>query len=365
MCLSMRTIGVWVIDEVTTVDGWVPLIKELRDNTELAYDTVVLTGSSAKDLAEARRSLGAGRTRVADPFRVVLPMTFREFLAITSTAIPSPERVPPDALMSDRARGAILSLEPFVDDLDLSWQRFLECGGFPRAVGEMMHRGAVSAEFVFDLRAWLTADVDPDAPPDSVTRLLRELLSRSGSPLNVRDTAASLSTTRGRLEVRLNRLVETFGAFWCRQLGRDGVAAPNSQSKLYLIDPLVSRLPEHRDASFGDADTTLLTESQLALEYARAVDRLIPDRFVEQRAVHYARTAKGNEVDFAPIPITGGPKACATVPLESKWVSRAWRREALVMRGKYGRGILATKEIVDLAGDVWAVPAPVVALLLN
>ena len=66
---------IWILDEVTAVSGWVPLIKELRDNTELAFDAVVLTGSSARDLAEARRSLGAGRTRLADPFRLALPMS--------------------------------------------------------------------------------------------------------------------------------------------------------------------------------------------------------------------------------------------------------------------------------------------------
>lgn len=53
-----------------------------------------------------------------------------------------------------------------------------------------------------------------------------------------------------------------------------------------------------------------------------------------------------------------------TVPLESKWVDHSWRAEARVIDGKYERGILATKSILDTTGRVWAVPAPLAALLL-
>lgn len=50
---------------------------------------------------------------------------------------------------------------------------------------------------------------------------------------------------------------------------------------------------------------------------------------------------------------------------ELRQQAHGWRSEALVMRGRYGAGILATKNIVELEGDVWAVPAPMVALLLQ
>jgi hypothetical protein len=317
------------------------------------------------DPAPAARYLGAGRTGVEDPFRLLLPMTFRDYLGATSAPIPLPERVTPDALRSDAARRAVASLEPFVDELDLAWQRFLECGGFPRAVGEAHHHGAVSNAFLFDLTAWLIGDVDAEAPLESVVRMLDELHRRTGAPINLRATAEALNLSRARLDARLNRLIWTFGAFWCAQLGADGLQAPGSQSKLYLIDPLLARLPRLRDPSFPEADMTRQTEGQLAMELARSVDRLAPDRLIEQRAVLYARTSTGKEIDFAPVPVTVSEEQQYTSPLEAKWVSRGWRREALVLRGRYGAGVLATKDIVDLSGDVWAVPAPILALLLN
>jgi hypothetical protein len=52
------------------------------------------------------------------------------------------------------------------------------------------------------------------------------------------------------------------------------------------------------------------------------------------------------------------------VPLECKWVDHGWRSEAKAINGKCSHGILATKSILDTTGDTWAVPAPLVALLL-
>lgn len=364
-----RVIGdqprLWLIDEVTSVPGWVPVVKELRDNTALAFDAVVLTGSSAGDLGEARSGLGAGRTGVAHPFRLLLPMTFRDYLTSTGLELPVPRRLTPEALQSEAARDAVTRLEPFVDELDLAWQRFCESGGFPRAVGEHHHRGGISREFASDLLAWLAADIEPDGPVESVPRLLDQLARRSGSPLDVQGTAVALGTSREWLRTRIGRLVSTFGAFWCPQGDDDGGILAGGRPKLYLSDALLAGLPALWDPVFPHPDTTRVTESQLGLELARAVDRLHPDRFVEGRAVLHARTGSGNEVDFSPVALRVAGDVALTVPLESKWVSRNWRQEALVVRGRYGSGVLATKDLVDVSGSVWAVPVPIVALLLN
>jgi hypothetical protein len=72
-------------------------------------------------------------------------MTFRSFLATTGVEVPVPDRIDPTALQSDQAGRAVRELESFTDVLDLAWQRFLECGGFPRAVGEHHHRAVALA----------------------------------------------------------------------------------------------------------------------------------------------------------------------------------------------------------------------------
>ena len=102
----------------------------------------------------------------------------------------------------------------------------------------------------------------------------------------------------------------------------------------------------------------------MAVALARSIDALHPSRLIEQRAVGYLRTGSGNEVDFAAMPIAVGGQRTVTCPIEVKWVSDGWRSEARTIVGKYGHGVVATKNIIDLSGSVWAIPAPILALLL-
>lgn len=356
----------WVVDEINDVDGWVAVMKELRDNTALASDAVLLTGSSAHELTQARTAL-AGRTNTEQPFRFLLPMTFREYLCVAGVSLPGDAATPltPDLLLSPHTKKITESMAPLIDTLDLAWQRYLDAGGFPRAVADMISNGAVSPTFVADLLTWLVGDVDPEAPAESVVALLSAIERRTASPFEVTSTAESLSTTRKRLDVRIERLVMSFGALWCRQGDGEGVEVAGGRPKLYLADPLLAQMPNLRDPSFSPPDFTRSTEAVLATELARAVDRLHPDRYAEGRAVQYTRTGGGKEVDFAPVSLRVGGQLTVSIPIEGKWVSHNWRSEALVMRGRFNRGVLATKDILDTTGDVWAIPAPMVALLLN
>jgi hypothetical protein len=72
---------IWLLDEVTGIDGWTAALKYLRDNTPVGDDTVVCTGSSLKDTTDVERDLLAGRTGSAAcrRTRLLLPMRFRMF----------------------------------------------------------------------------------------------------------------------------------------------------------------------------------------------------------------------------------------------------------------------------------------------
>ena len=60
----------WFLDEITSVPGWPAAIKWLRDNTDFGDDTVILTGSSASDLEEARKELADCRGPALDSDRI-------------------------------------------------------------------------------------------------------------------------------------------------------------------------------------------------------------------------------------------------------------------------------------------------------
>jgi hypothetical protein len=284
---------VWVIDEITAVEGWTAEVKSQRDNSRFGDDTVVLAGSSATGAALAVRDLGAGRTGAArEPLRLVLPMTFREFVAATEPDIPVPERVRVWGAQAGDARRAVTLLEVFTNELDLAWQRYLESGGFPRAVFEHHRYGSVSTLFLRELEAWLTADVDAAAPRYSVVLLLPELIARTTSPLNVRAMADSLGVSRSYLAARLNRVVSTFAALWCHQVDQRGRRVAGAQSKLYPVDPLLGWLGHHLRPGTAPPDHTQLTEAALGVALAR-VHRTVHRRALARRGHHRLRPYRG------------------------------------------------------------------------
>lgn len=103
----------------------------------------------------------------------------------------------------------------------------------------------------------------------------------------------------------------------------------------------------------------------IAVALAQAIDELEEGRWVSGDTVGYVRTGGGKEIDLGPthVPTSAGTEL--TVPIEGKWVDSGWRAEAQVVEKKYGRGVLATKSILDMANPAWAIPAPLLALLLR
>jgi len=367
-----RSIGearrTWLLDEVTGISGWTETLKYLRDNTEFGSDTVVCTGSSWDENAQIERDLLAGRAGVASTrrSRLLLPMSFRAVLTVTGREIPLPTTVPPWALQDAETGTTVESLELFIDELDLAWQAYLTSGGFPRAVAEYHRNGAVSDAFLQDLAAWLHRDVDPAAAEDSVPRLVAELQERSTAPLNRNDMAQALGyANRQTFDLRLNRLVRTFAAIWCHQVDEAGHRVAGAQSKLYLTDPILAWLGSQIRSGLPEPAFSHLTEACIAVALARAIDATDPGRWLANDSVGYLRTGSGNEVDFAPVPARGPSGPMQTTPIEAKWVAAGWRSEARTIEGKFARGVLATRTIADLQHPAWAVPAPLVALLLN
>jgi predicted AAA+ superfamily ATPase len=357
---------VWLLDEISGVQGWSAIVKAARDGTPLGDDTVIATGSRwvpnediEGNLMAGRAGSGPGRRR-----RLLMPMSFRDFLAATRPELARPDPVHPAALQEPAAAATLEALAFDVDAYDLAWQDYLTCGGFPRAVAEHARTGQVSLPYIRDLAAWLRRDVDPDAPAESVPALLAAIAARTTSPLNIASTATELGyPSRTVFDLRLRRLTSTLAAVWCGRREDDRLVA-GSQAKLYLTDPVLAWLPSRLRAGLATPDMTRLTETTIGVSLARAIDGLEEGRWLSGDTIGYARTQSGNEIDLAPVSLPTGHGVRPSVPLECKWVDHGWRSEAKAINGKYGHGVLATKSVLDTTADVWAIPAPLVALLL-
>lgn len=359
---------VWMLDEVSAISGWTSTLKRLRDQTAVGDDTVVATGSRWFGTEDVTADLFAGRAGSGNHRRIrhVMPMSFRDHLTASGRNLPTPGSVEPWNLQSPEVQELLESLAFLVDDYDLAWQEYLRTGGFPRAVHEGVTTGAVSQSYLRDLEAWLIADLGQDETPDSVPILIDALTARATSPLNLTRTARDLGYgSKDQLDRRMTRLVATLAALRCPRRNEQGTLVAGAQPKYYLADPLLAWLPSRLRAGLSEPAMPTLNEMALGMSLALALDNIQEGRLTYNDTIGYARTEAGNEVDFAPVTVPTVSGNRMTTPIEGKWVSRGWRTEAKVIEGKYHAGILATRNILDLTNPAWAVPAPLVALLLR
>ena len=358
---------IWLLDEVTSIEGWTSTLKSARDGTAFGDDTVVVTGSRWSNGADIEGHLLAGRAGTVGGRRIrhLHPMNFRAFVAATRPMVALPKSVHPAELQTAEVAAALEEVAFDLDSYDLAWQDYLTAGGFPRAVFEHLNDGAVSNSYLRDLAGWLRRDLNEETPNDSLPLLLETLTTRATSPLNIAGTAKHLGYTADVFRRRLGRLVSSFAALWCPQRNNEGRAVVGAQAKLYLSDPILSWLPSRLRAGCAEPTFTMLTESTLAVALARCIDELDEGRWAANDTIGYARTASDNEVDLSPTSVPTSAGRAMTAAIESKWVGTGWRSEARVTEAKYGNGVIATKNILDLNNPTWAIPAPLVALLLG
>ena len=351
----------WFIDEITAIrDGWPAEIKWLRDNdARFAEDTVVLTGSSAADLGESVKALAGRRGDAAEPDRVLLPMSFRAFVRAVVDEPPPDDTVPPTALedlqppvLAEAAR----EMAPWLDTLTTVWDAYISVGGFPTAVSchvrresdEGFRRDLLDVVHGEALRGARWSKAETDA-------FVRRLAKGVGSPTNRTDIADHIGGSANLVRRRIDALHDGFVAWPCfREAGlRPKLRA---QEKVYLVDPVFVRLtrrPEQLHAG-------LLSEQQLGTALIRSFARKRPGALLDFDAVLHHRTPTRKEIDFVG-PSFGG------AAIESKYVSgRRWRRAIPTLKASRWRGVVATKDVLELGDpDVVAVPTGILAWLIG
>jgi hypothetical protein len=358
----------WLIDEVSSVDGWSAAVKNLRDNDpEFAEDTVVLTGSSAADLADARKSLAGRRGPVADPDRTLLPMGFRPFADALMTAhggrTPQVPLLDPSDLRTPEARDALDDLVPWIGDLATWWEVYLQVGGFPQAVAAQ-----ISGEDLAPVVRALLDVVQRDALADTslsatqVLALLDRLVRGLSSPVNATNLASEVGISHDTAGRRLDDLARAFILWPCHQ-SQDLLPKLRAQSKWYFVDPLLSRLAYLASPGRGEPDATQLTEQQVGVALLRSGERRSPGSYVDFDRVLYARTPTRKEIDFV------GPEL-DPVAIEAKYTDGdRWRGEAATVNAGTFAGVLGTRTVLDTSAagpeQSWAVPAALLAYVID
>jgi len=76
-----------------------------------------------------------------------------------------------------------------------------------------------------------------------------------------------------------------------------------------------------------------------------------------QDKLYFIDPDSGAEIDFV--------GDLVGTPIESKYVSQGWRAETDALQAHHGHGIVATRDILDLRDHIWAMPAALLAWMIN
>jgi predicted AAA+ superfamily ATPase len=130
------------------------------------------------------------------------------------------------------------------------------------------------------------------------------------------------------------------------------------QSKLYFIDPLIARLPSLRDHAIAPPDVTYLSEQQLGVCLLRVIARTDHLISLDEGALLVRRNPNtSSEIDFV--------GALVETPIESKYVSQKWKQERKALDQQYQRGVIATRDILDVSEGIWAIPSGLLAWAID
>lgn len=351
----------WFIDEITATQGeWWSVIKDLRDNTSMGDDCVVLTGSSNRHLDLAIKAFAGRRGQESNPDRCLLPMTFRDFCASLGMDRAFVPPVRPDEIMGLGARDVWQSLIPYTDDLVNAWQAYLDVGGYPRAVSDWKARNNVDPSTWGAIWDVVRGETATEAVNEStVSAIMSALARRLTSTVAIRPMAQDVGVRYETLERRLDALEQAFLVWRCPAADAHGRPDPRRQSKFYFIDPLVARLPELTVGS-TPVDITHLNEQQLGMALVAWNERSRSGSIRSGSWIVHYRTGQ-TEIDFTGRCADNGMRMTA---IDGKYSSGSWRREGLSIRNStIGKGVLATRDIlsVDLSDNVWAIPASFIA----
>ncbi len=211
----------WFLDEITSVPAWPEAIKWLRDNTAFGDDCVVLTGSSARDLADAQKQLAGRLGGQGHSDRLLLPMGFRRFVqAVGSEELPRPDSVSARDFMSPEVDAAFTRLLPWLDVLLSTWELYLRVGGFPRAVSDQLAHGDVREDFLrarWDVTAG-EALRGAGTSPAQVQAMLVRLTRSLSSPLAIESLRGAIGVeSHHTAKARLQDLVFAYLAWPCHR----------------------------------------------------------------------------------------------------------------------------------------------------
>jgi len=373
-----------ILDEISRVKEWEIAYKGVIDRRSLANKTFIFTGSSCWDLKHAPERLGGrkGETYRGQSHKILMPMKFSEYAALRSESI----RQKMDSLgltdtvkrkdafsrlFSSDANSVLDPLLPLKGEADALFDEYLLTGGVMSALNQYVTRQKIGAHVYENYLQLFFGDLARlNRNEATAKKVLLAILSHRGGPVGWAKLSKEAGIPTSVTVMDYTDALQTLFVLNSYAAYDEGKNRPKHRSekkiqlpnpfffhafRAYLENPACDYFKSSQEWLSSSENKGLAVEQVVGDHLCRLCYNLAPsDLFDQSDSVFYARNAKGESVDFlARLPD-------GMLPVEVKYQNSIHGQDFRNIL-KHPRGILATKNHLQIGGTHPAIP---VSLLL-
>jgi predicted AAA+ superfamily ATPase len=335
-----------MLDEVTYCSGWDRAVKYLADAGLLRNVVLVLTGSDAVILRDARVRFPGRRGDASTVDFHLYPLSFSDTVHLKNPSLAAEMIAPVDELASAPLRS-----------LDEEFGAYLLHGGYLTAINDVQKHGVIKPATYATYSDWIRGDMAKHGKQEQYLReILHGILKRYAGQITWNSLAKELSIDHPATIADYLLLLERMDAILINQALREDRldAAPKKARKVFFTDPFILHAArawlQPVASPFADQAQPLLADPEWCGRMAEAC-----------AVAHYHRVhptfyikAEG-EVDIAYL------ENGRFWPIEVKWTGQI-RPKDVKQIAKYQNGLICGRH--PLASSISGIPAQPLSLNL-
>jgi hypothetical protein len=376
------------LDEITNVIDWERVIKLLSDQGRTRNRTIVLTGSHSIDIGRSLERLpgrrGEGSEHVLD--KILMPIKFREYANLLTRVdnhqleyfFNNPASVRMETiqkLLHGTIPDVIKEISLFEgDSLKTLFENYLITGGLPRPISLFKENSSIQDDIYGIYVRSVLGDISGFGLSDNITKqILRSVIGKMTSKISNNSIAKENEIgSHNTVHKYLESLERSFvlNTFYQVDLHKNRIKT-RSEKKIYISDPFIYH--SLRGWAFGinnlfresvdhlaDSDTKgKIVEMVISNHLIRMAYSLAPsDLFSHhEKVLFWRKKGSEKEVDFLSF------MKDEVIPIEVKYSEKIRDNELSGIKS-FGKGMVITKDLLEIRRNLVLVPAHIFLLLI-
>lgn len=322
-----------ILDEITFIQNWEKTIKAIADEAWFRQGFCILTGSDTVILKQAITYFPGRRGKAAQTDFHLRPLSFKEYLHLTQ----------PQLLKQPNHH---------IDPLFKSFDNYLKCGGYLRALNDLHSQGAISEATYLTFEQWIRGDIlKRNKSEENLLSILKTVVEVGVSQVTYSSLTQNTGVVSKETFIDYCNLLERMDVFFNLQAFDQNtrLGFPKKARKFHFCDPFIRHTIER----------WLIRERYLASPSPESVfvESCVAAQFYHRAPIYYLKA--DGEIDLILV------QGKYFVPIEVKWSAQT-RPNDLKQLKKYKNSILLSKSpIASSLENIPSIPLPLFLVETN